>query len=306
MICFLDNFMIETSKSGETVRVLQGVSLEDLLRRRIAPYYAGSPEVDVSGPADNLMKQVVRDNLASNDDYASTAPDPSRDLSDNGLSVEADESLGPTISKGFSWQNVLSALQAMQAASRAAGVEVFFALEATGESTMRFITTVGQPGADRTVETGVNPIIFSPEWGNLVNPSLEFDYSEAANVIYAGGQGQGDARIIAKATDQNRAEETVFSLREAFANATSAKSLSGVTSEAQNQLTLSRPKLNFSASLLDTPAAPYGGAGWNVGDRVTVSYQGVQFSTIIRSVSVKVKPNGEEIVSAKVEETITI
>ncbi len=127
--------------------MLTAATPEILLRRRIAANYSllePSGNGFRSDQADDLMKDVVTENLTSNQDYSGT-PTPSRDLSSY-LSVAADASAGPTVEMSYSWANVLTVLQDIQAATKAAGNEVFFYIPPSAGA-LTFLTRTGEPGA---------------------------------------------------------------------------------------------------------------------------------------------------------------
>ena len=155
----------------------------------------------------------------------------------------------------------------------------------------------GQPGRDRSVD-GVNPLVFSLENGNLINPRLDYDYSEEATFIYGTGKGRNDVRQIATVSD--RLDTSKLNRREFQAFSNSADT-DAITSDADNVLQRKRPLVKLSGTLVDAPATPYGGRGWHVGDKVTVSYQGIQFNVIIRSVKVRINNKGKETVQSRIE-----
>jgi len=298
-IVTLQNFTkLMTTAEGLYQRSIDLADLNDILRRRITAFYAGEAEVLKTDYADDMMKEAVTENLVDNADYSGT-PSPARDIDSYGFSVQADASAGPSMTKGFAWRNLLAVLQDIQADSKANGSEVFFGIVPTSETTMQFRTWL--QGNDRTSATGTNPIVFSLEWGNLSNPSLSYDYSQSANYVYAGGQGEKTERIIQPASDDDRINISRFGRREAFAHS-SGDSDAAVLADARDQLERSRPKINFSADLINTPLTPYGGIqGWNLGDTVTVNYAGLQFDVLIRAVYVQVNEHGDETVKARVE-----
>ncbi len=273
----------------------------NLLSRRITAYYANETETKVSGNADDLMKEIVRDNFIDNADYSGT-PDPARDIDDYGFSVQANNSAGSSISKAISWRNVLAVLQDFQAASKSAGTEAFFGVMPTSDTTLQFQTWTGQPGRDRTIATGINPIVFSLEWGNLSDPQLSDDYVNEANYIYAGGRGREDVRNIQTASDTSRMNVSRFGRHEAFTQATAEATTAYIQDVAKDILARRRPKKIFRGAIHNTPLTPYGGLnGWHLGDKISINYSDLQFDVIIRSVSVRVEENNREIITARVE-----
>jgi hypothetical protein len=293
-------FGTRTSNQGQSQLTISGTDFNGFLARRIVAYYAESAQAEMTDQADDMMKEVVRDNFIDNADYSGT-PSPARDIDSYGLSVAGNLAAGPSLARGFAWRNVLGTLQDIQAASKTAGTEVFFGIIPTSETTMQFRTWTA--GRDRTV-SGSNPIVFSLEWGNLSSPQLTYDYSQSANYVYAGGKGQTTARNIQTAGDSSQYNLSRLARVEAFVNATNADLLDddAVTAAAQDELTRRRAIVKFTGAIYATPLTPYGGIqGWNLGDTVTVNYAGVQLDVLIRAVNVKVTENDEEIINARVE-----
>ena len=291
---------VKTTMNGHSQRNIYGHDFNELLARRITAYYASEAETDMTDYADDMMKAVVTDNFIDNADYSGT-PSPARDIDSLGLSVQGDLSDGPSISKSFAWRNILNVLQDIQATSKAAGTETFFGVVPLTESTMQFRTWTTRQ--DRTAASNT-PIVFSLGWGNLTNPSLTHDYTEDENYIYAGGQGEDSGRNIQTASDATRYNISRFGRREAFANAghVTFTDDDGVTSVARDRLTKNRNRTTFTGTIYATKQTPYGGLhGWNLGDKVTVNYSGIQFDVLIRAVRVRVDEYGEETVMARVE-----
>jgi hypothetical protein len=293
-------FEITTSQDGQYQRKTNNVDFTELLKRRIVAYYAGESETGMTDNADDMMKAIVTDNFVDNADYSGT-PSPARDIDSYGFSVAGDLSDGPSLTRAFAWRNVLDTLQDIQAASKTAGTEVLFAVVPTSETAAQFRTYTA--GRDRT-STGINPIIFSLAYGNLANPKLTYDYSNDENYVYAGGQGDDDARNIQVASDADRYNVSRLGRREGFANAGHIDFTDddGVTAVAQDRLAKSRSTISFTGTIYNTPLTPYGGLqGWDLGDNVTVNYAGIQFDVLIRAIKVSVDDRGEELVQARVE-----
>jgi hypothetical protein len=166
---------------------------------------------------------------------------------------------------------------------------------------MQFRTWTGQPGQDRTTTSGTNPLVFSMEWGNLRNPRLAHDYEREASYVYAAGKGEQSARVVATSSDTTRLNRSRVGRIEGFAHSV-GDTVASVTADADDLLAERRGLLTLRGDLLSTPLTPYGGlGGWNVGDKVTVNYAGLQFDTIIRSAYISVRGNGSETVRGKVE-----
>ena len=272
---------------------VSGPDQNDLLDRRIVAYPAQSTQSAKTDYADDMMKEIVAENMG-----ASAAAD--RDLTALGFSVAADLGAGPSITKGFAWKQQLKTLQDISQASRSEGDEVFFAVVPLTNLLFQFQTFTGQPGVDRTQTGSANPLTIGQEWGNLKNPSLAYRHSRERNYIYAGGQGDAAERLVVEVSDATRIAVSQWGRREAFANATSDKTVAALTGAGNDALSKSRPTVRFSGTLIDSPEARYG-VHWGLGDKVTASFRGQQFDVIVRAVQVSVNQAGKENVMAKLE-----
>lgn len=302
-VCFVRRWAFDTDADGVTTLTLTSVDSNDLLKRRIVAYYSGSAQATMTDYADDIMKEVVRDNLGADagTDYDGN-PVSGRDMSDLGVTVAGDLSDGPSITSEFAWKNVLSTLQDLQAASRAAGTEVYFLMYANTPTAFVFETRTGQPGRDRTQTTGENPLLFGIGYGNVRNPSLVYDYMDEENHIYAAGSGQDAQQAVAEVSDTDRINASRWNRREGYASASVTDDANALTTAGNARMTEARPRVTFMADLIDTEQAPYGGGdGWRVGDKITVSHLGIQFDAIILSAAVAVGEDGEETITGRVE-----
>lgn len=278
---------------GEELITLRGWDSKDILRRRIVAYYAGETESDKTDYTDDMMKEIAEENLGAT---AATG----RDVSSL-FTIAADLSAGPTLTKQFAWRNVLDVMQDLQEAARAAGTEVFFdvvPIPSTTTMSFDFRTYTGQPGQDLT--TGANQVVFDQERGNMTDPFLEYDYTEAANYIYAAGQGEETDRELQEVSDTDRINESFWSRAEAYADARLEETANGVREEGRALLEKSRPTIRFGADAMDTRGTQFG-RDWNWGDKVIARYRGFEFKALIRAVGVNVTPERGEMVGARLE-----
>ncbi len=283
----------EADGDGRLWRTITGFSPNYILDSRIVAYAAGSSEAEKSDAADDLMKAIVREN------FTSTATDTDREIASPGLTVEGDGGLGPSISKAFSRRNVLDLLFDLYEASEQAGTPVFFDTVPQASSFI-FRTFVDQPGQDRTFPDGSSPTIFGLEFGNIAFPKLEEDFEKEATFVYAGGQGEGSDRVIQTALDQSAINRSQWGRREAFRDSRHQTDPNAVQDDADAKLYDARAKLRFRCELKSVDGARYG-IDWDLGDRVSVQFDGLSFDGLVRAASIFIDQDGKETISGRFE-----
>jgi len=297
---FVRKWHWETLGSTELL-TLSGPDANDLLRRRIVANYASLAQSrKVTMAADDMMKEIVDEQMV-NDASNPASTYGSRDYAN--LTVQADLTLGPLLTKSFSWQKVNTLLKSISEAAREAGTEIFFdiAVSSVGSDSINFEfrTYTGQPGRDRT-ELG---IVFDQARGNLENPSLEYDYSEEVNYVYAAGQGQQDQRETTQVYDTARIGTSIWNRCEGFADARQQGELgltNGVREEGRARLEEGRPQRRFGGQPVDTEGTRFG-RDWDHGDKVRARYRGEEFDCIIRTTNIHVDEMGHETITARLE-----
>ena len=298
---FIRRPLTRTKVNGVTNFRLHAPDLTELLSRRIIAYTAGSSQAEKSGFADDMMKEIVEENLGASAIAA-------RDLTDAGFTIAADVSLGPSLEKSFSRRNVLDVINDLSDAAREAGTEVYFDVVQSSpaigvdNATLEFRTYIDQRGQDRRVGVGGEPIQIGLEFGNLEFPDFEEDYSEEVNFVYAGGQGEGEDRVIQTASDDPRINISIWNRREIFRDARHQQNPASVLDTAESRLIQGRPKQRFSGELISIPGSEYG-KDWGFGDRITVIYEGRQMEAMIRAVSVSLDQTGDESIRGLLEVT---
>ena len=291
---FLRRWGKTTDTNGLSTVQLGAADQNELTKRRIVAYYDRTNFSIKDGPADDLMKAFAREN------FGSLATDATRDMSALGVSIDGDLSLGPNIGIAAAHENLLAVFQDIQQTTRANGNEVFWRMRASSSSTFVFETKIGQPGSDRTFG-GNNPLYFGTEFGNIVNAQIQVLYDDEQNYIYAGGQGDGVLQNIQSASYAAAIVASRWNRREGWISANQADTVAKVEDAAMAGLTTKRAQLKFVADLIPTDLTPFGGTGWWVGDKITVSHLRQQFDAIIRMARVVVNSNGLENVAARVE-----
>jgi hypothetical protein len=277
------------AETGQRLVELGAVPAIDLLASRIVAYPTGSQQAVKSGPADDVIKAIVRENmgfLAANSD---------RDLSAR-LTVAPDVGLAPTVQKSFARRNLLDVLRELAEASAEAGTMLAFDIVSPTPERLEFRTFVGQRGTDHSFPDGSNPVVLSPDTGTLTHAERTIDYSSEATVVYAAGQGADAQRRLAQVSDQDRLRGSPFAWRERLLDARHIGSDSDLAAEARAALTAGRPRHTFQAEIVSRPGSTYG-QHWRWGDRVTAVVAGEVLTCHIEAVQVAVA-NGQEMVRA--------
>jgi hypothetical protein len=257
----------------------------DLLRRRIVAYAAGSAEADKSGAADNLIKAVARENFVSPTDTARTM---------SGFTVASDVSAAPSVSKAFSRQNVLSVAQSLCQMSAQAGTYLGFEVRGTGTlGSYQLVTYTGQRGTDRRITSG-RYLPIGPDQG-VGAYSVEDDWSEEATFVYAGGQGEREARDVEDAEDAAASAASPQGRAERFREATMIPygDTAALQDEADAALYAAQARVRFDGQAQDAPGAIYGrDYGW--GDLLTVTAEGRTFDCRVDPVRITEDDRGEQ------------
>lgn len=297
-VYLIRRWKFETNGSNQEIEIA-GPGINDLLRRRIVAAYAGSSYTTKTDYADDMMKEVVTESLS---DSASPTPDAGTRVWSN-LSVDYDLSLGPSLTESFAFDTLLTnsgqgALADIAKASKELGTEVFFDIVpdvVTGSSiTFIFRTYTGQRGSDVS-----STAIFAQEYGNMRNPSLEYDYTDEENYIYATGQGEEDVRRIVQVYDSTRYGQSIWGRMEAEADSRT-KQGSEVTQSGYARLNAGRPRIRFSAIPVDTWGTRFG-IDWDFGDKVQAKYLNNQFYCFVNAVSISLDDKFNEKVSARLD-----
>lgn len=282
----------QTIGSEQTI-IVKGYDGKDILNRRIVAYAAGTDEAAKTDASDDMMKEIVEENLG-----ATAGGD--RDMSAL-FNIQADVSVGPTLTKQFPWRNVLDVLQDLQEASRAAGTEVFFDVVPIPSPTTlswNFRTATGQPGADLT--SGANQVVFDQERGNMIDPSYSEDATDERNYVYGLGQGEGEDREQQEVEDTTSSTASFWARSEGYADARLEEEANGVREEARAVLEKSRAQIYFSATPVDTRGTRFG-RDWNWGDKVVARYRGLEFWSIIKTVMISLRAGTGERINARLE-----
>lgn len=189
---------LHIDESARTIELVFFDHLHLLTRRTVAWYevdgynYPGHLRL----PADEAIHTIIRTNLGEDvDDNLGYAPIGVPQTLDN-MGVDARTMAftlldkvftGDIIEENTAWKPVLSVIQSIaKSVSDNIWFDFIYVPSQTGQriGTLTFNIWVGIRGNDRTIGATNNPVVFSPDLGNLVDVEYDLDYENYYNQVY--------------------------------------------------------------------------------------------------------------------------
>lgn len=292
---------IGTGADGLTLMSLTAADAKEILARRIVDYFAGTSYTSKTATIDDMMKAIVREQLGASGPYSGTYAT-GRDLVTAGaLTIQADTSALPSVSKAFAWRNVLTVLQEL--ASAASDTDNYCAFDVVKSATtgaLEFRTYPDVRGVSRAyylTSGAVNPnaLIVTPDNGSLTEPAIDLDYSKEYNYVRAAGEGEGSARLTGQAQFQARIYKSPYARRERFLDSRNGGSSSvQLQYEAISEIYINRARVRMSGKVTESLSVKYG-RNYRHGDILTAEAFGYRFDARVTVVSVSVSAAGETI-----------
>jgi hypothetical protein len=274
---------IQESDRGVKLFSSFGRGLEDLINRRQVLYYAGGLSID-NAPASDAIKRYVRFNAGPE---ATTANGRIADGVTPGLSIAADDGVGPLWSGDRSFKNVLDVAKEISAAT-----SVDFDIVWQGGQNFTFATHYPQLGTDRTGAGSSSAVIFSIEHANMSEPYLTNSRMSEVTSVFVLGQGEGDARIIVQRDNLLEIGQSPWNRVEFTRDARNEASISALQSLGDGYLAEHGNDVRISFQVVSSPGTVYG-RDYFVGDRVLARLFGTQGTRKIIGSEVTVA-NGQE------------
>lgn len=258
-----------------------------LLSARGIAYQVRSAFSTKSGPADNLIKAYVSENLGS------SATDTARIIT--GFTVQANTGQGASVDAVMGWRdNLLVVAQELAEASIIAGTYIAFDCVYQGAGAWDLRTYAGQRGTDRRITNSSFGFLLGTAYGNVTDVEYVTDWSDTVTAAYGLGTGAGSRRKVQTALDAARIAESPYGRREAYVDAANATTNNQVLQAARAAVRAGRPRQSFKARIVETPVSRFG-IDWNWGDYVTVTALGVTIDARIDAIAVRVQQGGEDI-----------
>lgn len=249
-----------------------------LLDRRIVAYSEETLQADKildngnEDKADNLIRAFVREN------FGSAAIDSSRDLSTY-LTVESDLDMMPSFSqKTAAWAQVWSTLTDLVNDAGSQGVNLYLDIVPSGDNKFLFRVFKDKLGVDRT--NTYPALVFGPEYKNLTNLTLTWDYSQELNFAYVGGDGQKEERLIETVQEDTRIDKSPFNRFETFVDGSDELDSLLLQSMGRTALHKATPRLILEGDTVNTPMVQFG-RDYFYGDLVRAAVKGYTFPCLV-------------------------
>lgn len=240
------------TEKGEAILTLGVIDLARLIaKQRLSPYYAGSSQSKRTGYLDDMCKAIITDNHVSPTDTTRIIPN---------LTVAANVSKAPSDSKAFAYRDVGDVLREICNLSTQAGTYLAWDVVCTqspgmGSVGFEFRTYTGQRGNDHRYPNGEQGALWlSPENSTISGASVDEDYTEERNAVYAGGRLEGENRKVKTAVSA-AASASLYARSELFVNASSmtgAEDDAFVQAEANAALIENKARVTFEGTLTPT------------------------------------------------------
>ena len=270
-----------TYSNGTTSIMLTAFDANYLLDGAIVAYYAGESESDKTDHADDMIKEIVDENLASG----------SSDADRTKITVAGDLGACSSVTKGFAWRNVLLVCQEIAQLANENGDYLAFDVVRTNPCEFEFRTYEGQRGKDHTRDSG-DPRLVSRKAGNLIEAKFITDHTYERNYIYVGGQGELSARAKVERTNTDRINSSDWNRREYFADGRHVSTTASLNSIGDEKLDEFKPGQVMEGRIVDTEGMQFG-VHYGFGDLLTVEAFGYAVDCHVSTVHATVTPKGE-------------
>lgn len=267
--------------------LIGGVSLNHLLARRVIdpaddPLAAGGFSTK-SGAADSVLREYALEQCGASASTLRQFPD---------FAVATVSGTGLSVGRRLRYENLLDVFQEITEQS-----DVDFIISRTsGRATELTIATIG---TDKTKESNYpfGPFVYlTPTRGNMANPSLLIDRREEKNFVYALAQGAGENRIVQQ-LQGNGVTDSPFNRIEFAEDVRTAERGNPleILTQARKKLDDNQKKIEFTFELTgDQPGNTYRN-DWDIGDKITAAWDGIEQDLRIRAVEITVNADGERI-----------
>lgn len=293
----IDNVRMRRENDGRKVLHVEAETALSVLSRRINPYDGEDARSDIaSAPADDIMRELVRQNfLAVAGSYVAD-PDATRDASAL-IAVEANSGFAPNYEVKGENANVLRLVKGAADFSASQGADIFYDLFYRPGNAVPFEFRVlnGVYGTDRTA-AGPGGITLRDEV-DFSEYDISRSHADFKNRVYAGGRNAtGAARIYETADDAGLAAAVAanpLALREQF-ESSNGDTNPLVLADAQRSLQVENRILQADAEIASYSRYAYD-FDYRFGDRLNAVIEGQNLVVFVDVESGHLSDQGEQL-----------
>ena len=276
-----------TDEAGVAKTMLMGVDGNDILKRRIVWAQPSSTQARKTDNAGDLIKQYMREALAESVCYGATSS-PTRGNVAPYFTVQADNGQGASFTKNYAGRTLFDAANGIASTSTGRGTPIWWYVYPVSGSEYQLRTYLNLFGQDLT-----GSVTISPDYA-MAGGLHEFDGVDEFNMVLGAGGliGLGtypEYRKMEYAYNQASYQLSPFAWREKFLDVGSEPDNQQIIDTCYDEVSADEniPQEAFSCTLEEWENFRYG-RDWDLGDKVGVSYRGLQMEAVIRTVYVNV------------------
>lgn len=258
-----------------------------LLSTRIVAYKAGTSEAEKDDYADDMMKEIVKENIG-------TDADTDRQMSN--FTIDGEASASEEIEKAFAWRNVFDVCREISELATDKGTRTYFEVVRATPGNYTFKTWTSYRGSDHGASSGDVRFV-GMDYGNLKNARVIESHSNQKSSLVIGGQGvESDRDTVSYAPT----ESGYYRNMEVFVDARDISDSDQLDDLKYEKYDEYNYKVTVTGELSETPGMRYG-IDYNFGDVLAVEAFGHYVDCRADSVAIQADANGNSIISVHLE-----
>jgi hypothetical protein len=261
-------------------------------------------------PSDELIHEVIRTNyidVLDNLGFSVDAPEPISDMNTDARVIDfklvEPLGVGTVIEDSFAWRKVSEVVKNITETAETNGENIWydFIYTPNGDGftigNLSFRIWYNIRGNDRRINKSNNPVVFSPELGNLSNYSLELDYENYYNQVYVVAKelpelddGVNLVRIVPYPQEYEYEGQELIEHVEILNDEEINEEI--MEAKAKTLLAQGKPISRLTGDIIQTDDYQFF-RDYNFGDKVSAYWQNLFFETEITTYNVTVSDTEE-------------
>jgi len=294
-----------TDQAGVNYTTIIGVDGNDVLKRRFVWAQPGSTQARKTDNACDLIKAYMREALTTADAYG-TDPQDWRGQIATYFTVAADDGLGQSFTKNYEGKTLFDVANGIAETSTGRGTVVWWYVCPVSGAEYQLRTYTPLLGQDLTGQVTLTPDFAMAEGNHEYSGIDEF------NMVVGWGGKIGwaehpDYRKSDDAYNLASIRKSAFSWREKFLDCGDEPDYDAIADACIEEVTNADnlAQQTFQCGLSELENFRYG-REWDFGDKVKLSYRGVQMDAVVKTVHVTVGATERIEVFFKIDQTLNI